>query len=112
MKIIDIRNEQEIMNVLQSGRIVEGRLALVKDSSRHSHIEFVAYNRSRKRSQERVLRYLEHGWVKESAQRIKVFESLPKRLGPVDMIKTLRHEVTDAQDVIAFGDWEPIEFIL
>ena len=45
MKKIIIKNEQEIMNVLMSGRIVKGRLGLVTNADGSLTIEFVAYKR-------------------------------------------------------------------
>ena len=106
MKKIIIRNEQEIMNVLMSGRIVEGRLALTTTDDGQTTIEFKAYNRkSKKRSKDRLVCYLEHGWVKESPERIKVFESLPKRLGGVKMAVALDRECNHVTGLLLENEW-------
>lgn len=68
-------------------------------------IAFKPYNRKpKKRSKNRLLCYLEHGWVKESPQRIKIYESLPKRLGAVRMAFTLDRESRKAAGVILDAD--------
>ena len=101
MKKILIKNEQEIMNALMTGRIVEGRLALTTTDGGKMAIEFKAYNRKpKKRSKDRLVCYLEHGWVKESPERIKVFESLPKRLGGLKMAVALDREVDVVTDLL------------
>jgi hypothetical protein len=101
MKKIEIRNEQEIINVLKSGRMVEGRLALITTEDNRKAIEFVAYNRSNKRRpQDRTVATLEHGWVKESAERIKVYESVPKKLGTVRVCSVLQREIKEAQNIL------------
>ena len=106
MKKIQIRNEQEIMNVLMCGRMVEGRLALVTTDDNRKAIEFVAYNRNpKRRKKDKLLCYLEHGWVKESTERIKVYESLPKRLGAVRLAFALDRESREAADVILEHDF-------
>ena len=89
-----------------TGRIVEGRLVLVKTNDGQMTIEFKAYNRkSKKRKKDRLVCYLEHGWVKESPERIKVFESLPKRLGGVKMAVALDREVDAVTDLLLENEW-------
>ena len=106
MKKIILKNEQEIMNALTTGRMVEGRLALVTTEGGQKAIEFKAYNRkSKKRSKDRLVCYLEHGWVKESPERIKVFESLPKRLGGVRMAVALDREVDVVTGLLLENEW-------
>ena len=39
------------------------------------------FRKTPRHAKDRLLRYLEHGWVKESSTRIKMYESVPKRLG-------------------------------
>lgn len=106
MKKIIIKNEQEIMNALMTGRIVEGRLVLVRTNDGQMTIEFKAYNRKpKKRSKDRLVCYLEHGWVKESPERIKVFESLPKRLGGLKMAEALDREIDTVADLLLENRW-------
>ena len=87
--------------MLESGRIVEGRLMKVKTEDGRKVIEFVAYNRTKKRrAKDRLIRELEHGWVKESHERIKVYESIPKRIGTVRVCMALEREVKEAQQAL------------
>ena len=99
-KIIEIKNEKEVLRTLKSGRIVEGRLALVETDDGSIFIEFVAYNRQHKRPKDKLIKVLEHGWVKESKQRIKVYESIPKALGNARVVDVLDRETDDAIDAI------------
>ena len=99
-KIIEIKNEKEVLRTLKSGRIVEGRLALVETDDGSIFIEFVAYNRQHKRLKDKLIKVLEHGWVKESKQRIKVYESVPKALGNARVVDVLARETDDAIDAI------------
>ena len=101
MKKIEIRNEKEVVNVIKSGRIVEGRLMLVKTGDGRNLIEFLAYNRTNKhRPKDRVIAELEHGWVKESQERIKVYESIPKKIGTIRVCAALAREIKEAQQAL------------
>ena len=98
-KIILILDVLKIMAGLKMGKRIEGVLYLDQNTGK---LTFKAYNRqSRTRQKDKLLCYLEHGWVKESAQRIKVFDSLPKRIGAARMIATLERETVEAANEIA-----------
>jgi len=86
----------ETLQAITNGRRVEGSLGL--DES--GEIAFKPYNRNRQRKKDRLVCYLEHGWVKESPERIKVFESLPKRLGGLKMAVALDREVDVVTDLL------------
>ena len=61
-----IQIEEEVLVRLVEGKYVEGSLHRDKWTGQ---ITFRAYNRqSRKRKKDRLIRYLEHGWVKESTK--------------------------------------------
>ena len=97
-KLIFIINILDIWSELKKGKRIEGVLYVDKNTGVPT---FKAYNRTSKpRPKDKVLRYLEHGWVKESSERIKVFESKPKRLGAAPMIMTLERETKEAANVI------------
>ena len=97
-KLIFIMNVLEIVKGLNKGKRIEGVLYLDKNTGVPT---FKAYNRtSKSRPKDKVLRYLEHGWVKESSERIKVYESMPKRLGAARMIMALEGETKEAANVI------------
>ena len=100
MKKIEIKNEKEVLKALNRG-VVEGRLALVKQEDGHSVIEFVAYNRKPQTYRaDKLICLLENGWVKESAQRIKVHESVDKRLGMARIVSVLERDMRDAKNAL------------
>ena len=106
MKKVFLNNESEIMNVLESGRIVEGRLALVKDFDGDWQIEFRAYRRKPQQRKNWLIRKLEHGWVKESVERIKVYESIPKELGTVRVMAVIDRETQEAKDALVDREFD------
>jgi len=94
-----------ILERLVEGKYVEG--SLHRDVLTGS-ITFNAYNRKpRRRIKDRLIRLLEHGWVKESEERIKVYESIPKDLGTPRVMNVLEREVKEAKNALI--DWELIE---
>jgi hypothetical protein len=100
MKKIEIKNEKEVLKALKRG-VVEGRLALVKTSDGRNMIEFVAYNRKPQTYRaDKLICLLENGWVKESAQRIKVHESLDKHLGTARIVSVLERDMRDAKNAL------------
>ena len=92
----------ETLQAITNGRRVEGSLGVDESGS----IAFKAYNRKpKKRVKDRLVCYLEHGWVKESPERIKVYESLPKRLGAVRMAVALDRECDLVTDLLLENEW-------
>ncbi len=70
---------------------------------------FGAFGKGRKRKKDLLVKTLEHGWVKESPARIKVFNSLPKGLGARRIIRVLEREMNEAAQAIT--DREIIDFV-
>ena len=100
MKKIEIKNEKEVLKALKRG-VVEGRLALVKTSDGRNMIEFKAYNRKPQTYRaDKLICLLENGWVKESAQRIKVHESVDKHLGMARIVSILERDMRDAKNAL------------
>ena len=104
-KYIEI--EEEVLVRLINGERVEG--ALRRDQWT-SVLTFKAYRRSpHHKVRDKVIRHLEHGWVKESPRRIKVYESIPKDLGTARMIGVLERETKEAKNALI--DRELIESV-
>ena len=57
-------------------------------------------HKQRIRRKDKLIRSLEHGWVKESPARVKVYESLPKHIGTASMIAALEREMKVAKDTL------------
>jgi hypothetical protein len=102
-----IEFSEEILTSLAEGKYVQG--ALYRDEVT-GKITFKAYNRKpRVRLKDRIIRYLEHGWVKESANRIKVYESIPKDIGTARVMNVLEREAKEVKNALI--DYELIEFV-
>jgi hypothetical protein len=97
-KYIFIDNAAELLDSIACGKRVEG--VLFKDKNTGC-ITFKAYQRKApRRRYERLLCHLEHGWVKESPERIKFFESIPKVLGIDHVVAILNRETKNAGDAL------------
>ena len=97
-KYILILNAVELLKKIAAVRRVEGVLYIDENTG---SLTFKAYNRkSKKRWRDKVVRYLEHGWVKESAERIKVYESIPKIIGTDRMLDVLDREAEEVRDAL------------
>ena len=111
MKKIEIKNEQVVMNALKKGLKVEGRLWLEETEDGELIIWFQQYDRKPRRLYcDRLIRRLEHGWVRESVERIKVFESIPKDLGTSRLISVMDREHQTAKDALIDRELDLIEF--
>ena len=97
-KYVIITNAIEALTKLKAEKRLEGVLFIDKTNG---SIKFKAYNRKpRVRLKDRIIRYLEHGWVKESPDRIKVYESLPKNIGTARMMSVLEREAKEVKNAL------------
>ena len=77
-KYIFVLNAIELLSQLMNGRRVEGVLYMDQNTGK---LTFKAYNRQPRQSHDRVVCQLENGWLKESPQRYKFYNSVRKDLG-------------------------------
>ena len=107
-KYVFVMNAIELLQRLVSGKRVEGVLYVDGETGR---LTFKAYNRTclKRRAKDRLIRLLEHGWVKESAERIKVYESIPRNLGTARVMAVLDRESDEVKEALI--DREIIEFV-
>ena len=111
MKKIEIKNEANVMEALKKGLKVEGRLWLEETEDGELIIWFQRYDRKPRRLYcDRLIRRLEHGWVRESVERIKVCESIPKDLGTSRLISVMDREHQTAKDALIDRELDLIEF--
>ena len=111
MKKIEIKNEQVVMNALKKGLKVEGRLWLEETEDGKFVIWFQQYNRKPQPKQRNwLIRRLEHGWVKESVERIKVYESIPKEIGTTRVLTVIDRETKEAKNAIIDRELDLLEF--
>lgn len=84
----------ESLERLNGGKFVEGSLRIDECTGK---LTFRAYQRkTRMRAKDKTVLTLEHGWVKESAQRIKFFSSVKKELGIAKVTKAMEREMKEA----------------
>ena len=99
MKKIEIKNEKEVLKALKSKRIVKGRLTLVETAESQVIIAFIPYNvHAYRRKKDELICWLDNGWVKRSATRIKVHESIPEKLGMARIISILDQDIKHAKN--------------
>jgi hypothetical protein len=111
MKRVEFKNENIVMNLLKKGFKVEGRLWLEETEDGEFIIWFQQYNRKpQQRQRNWLIRHLEHGWVKESVERIKVYESIPKVIGTHRILAVIDRETKEAKNAIIDRELDLLEF--
>ncbi len=111
MKQVEFKSENIVMNALKKGLKVEGRLWLEETEDGKFVIWFQQYNRKPQPKQRNwLIRRLEHGWVKESVERIKVYESIPKEIGTPRVLAVIDRETKEAKNAIIDRELDLIEF--
>ena len=86
----------ETLERLQAGKYVAGSLQRDKETGK---LVFTGWKRStKKRNRDKVICYLEHGWLKESAERIKFYNSVDKAIGVVQVAQAMTRELEYAMD--------------
>ena len=91
-----IEISQENLERLQAGKYVEGS---IRKDEQTGNLVFRAYNRkSVKRRKDVTICHLEHGWLKESSNRIKFFNSVDKKVGALQISKAMTRELEFAMD--------------
>lgn len=107
-KYIFVLNAVELLEKLMDGKRVEGVLYVDENTGK---LTFKAYNRvAPKHRKNKLIRLLEHGWVKESVERIKVYESIPKNIGTARVVSVLERETKEAKNALIDKELELIEF--
>ena len=106
-KYIFVLDAIKLLAMLASGKRVQGALFIDQNTGRLTFKPY--YSRGLHGENDVLVKTLEHGWVKESAKRIKVYESMPKDIGTARMMSTLDREMKVAKEALI--DRELIEFI-
>ena len=105
-KFVEI--DMEVLERLVEGKRVEGALRRDEWTGK---IVFKAYKRSTPmRHRDRLIRRLEHGWVKESQERIKVYETIPKEIGTARVMAVIDRETKEAKNALIDRELDLIEF--
>ena len=97
----------EVMERLVEGKCVEGSLRRDEWTGK---VTFRAYQRQPRERHERVVCQLENGWLKESKERIKLFESVPKELGTARVLAVIDRETKEAKNALIDRELDLLEF--
>ncbi len=99
---IQVEVNSDVMQAVMNGKRVVGALQLkLASNGTHSEVTFGAFNLTRKRRRkDQLIKALEHGWVKQSECRVKVYNSLPKTIGAKRMVAVLERETKLAAEAI------------
>ncbi len=92
-KIVFITNVLDAMKGLKKGKRIEGALYVDKNTG----ATYVP---------DKLICYLEDGWVKESARRIKVHVSFNKLLGIARILSMLERDTRDAKNALINKEME------
>ena len=107
-KNVFVLNAIELMNQLMNGKRVEGVLYVDQNTGK---LTFKAYNRQpRVREKDRLVKKLPWGWVKESVERIKVYESIPKEIGTPRILAVIDRETKEAKNAVIDRELDLLEF--
>lgn len=100
--------QDEVIKNVKKGKCVEGSLRIDAETGR---LIFNAWNRRAPKCGDRgrIIMRTEHGWVRESKERIKTYESVPKVLGKKRITAILERDLYDATDFLS--EHELIDFI-
>ena len=101
-KYVTFMNAVEALNKLMAEKRLEGVMLL-----KNGRILFKAYNRHRPKKKDRLIKSLLTGWVKESTENYKIFQSIPKILGMPRVLGVVDSETIEAKN--ALMEWEIIE---
>ncbi len=97
-KYVIITNAIEALIKLKAERRLEGVLFIDKTNG---SIKFKAYNRKPiKRKKDRLIKSLLTGWVKESTENYKIFQSIPKILGMPRVLGVVDSETIEAKNAL------------
>ena len=97
-KFIWIMNALQVLEALASGKRLVGEL-YIDEVTRQ--LTFKAFNRSgSNRKKDKLIRSMEHGWVKESVARYKYYESIPKKVGMASVISILERDTKIAKETL------------
>ena len=98
IKNVFVTEAAEMLKRIKGGKRVEGVMFIDKNTCK---LTFRAYNRlCGKRPKDRMLYQMEHGWLKESKERIKLFESVPKGLGAERIMAVFERETRETEGVL------------
>lgn len=107
-KFIFLKDAIKLLGMLLNGKRVQGVLYIDENTGKITFKPY--YCRSQNNKRDRLVAKLEHGWVRESKERIKVYDSIPKDMGMARVMSVLDREIKDAKNVLIDKELNLIEF--
>jgi len=109
--IIRIEISNETLQAINDGRNLAGSIKLNEPShgKKSAPYVFKQFNRT-ERKKDKLIKVLEHGWVKESVQRVKFFSSVKKALGTTRVISVLERETNAAKNALIDRELDFVPF--
>jgi hypothetical protein len=98
----------EAIASLETGKRVEGA---IRRDEKTGKLVFKHYIRQTPpRKHDTLIKVLEHGWVKESVQRVKFFSSVKKAIGTTRVISVLERETNAAKNALIDRELDFVPF--
>lgn len=95
---------EKTWNLLVEGVSVQGGIKLVKKGRKRMLVftahDLARYKKDYQRQPDRLIKCLDFGWLKESAERVKMHDSIPKKLGTARIINILERELLMAKEAL------------
>ena len=107
-KYIFLLDAIELLGQLMTGKRVQGVLFIDENTGRLTFKPY--YTRGQHRRRDWLVKKLPWGWVKESAERTKVFGSFPRELGTARVMGLLEEHTQEAKDALIDRELDLIEF--
>lgn len=98
----------EAIACLETGKRVEGAIRRDEKTGKLVFKHYIRQNQPRKH--DILIKELEHGWVKESPQRVKFFSSVKKALGTARVIGVLERETNAAKNALIDRELDFVPF--
>ncbi|MBO7051242.1 MAG: hypothetical protein J6W24_01080 [Prevotella sp.] len=94
-----IEIDSEVFKAAKRGMHVEGSVCIDTETGK---LTFRAWKRKAPKCGDRgrIIMRTEHGWVKESKERIKTYESVPKTLGKKRITSILERDMYEVSDFL------------
>ncbi len=91
--------EDDVIKNVKKGKCVEGSVRIDTETGQ---LTFKAWNRKARNQCDRgrIIMRTEHGWVRESKERIKTYESVPKVLGKRRITEILERDLYEASNFL------------
>lgn len=109
--IIRIEISNETLQAINDGKNLAGSIKLneLGQGKKSAPYVFTQFNRTG-RKKDKLIKVLEHGWLKESPKRVKFFSSVKKALGTTKVVSVLERETNAAINALIDRELDFVPF--